>query len=275
MKTLLVTLGLFVLFLGMVAMGGFLWLVEPGPEGYLAYAGDRVTLALHRHGLAEGLSEKQTKLLYEKSCTRQCHSREVVENNPKTAMEWEWIVTRMGALDRADLTPPQAEGIIGYLQKHFLSNIPTMLPENIMRFLKSHLWKMDFGDEDLYFDVIHLPTIHRSLIRYLLLQTPEKMGDGPLFVIYFNTHSGIVPNWDLAKITSIDYGDGKPIQATEWQMLYEDVQRHHRQGILTFPLEAAEKARTANGAELIIQPPSMRPRRYYWKLPVPPFEEEP
>ena len=58
----------------------------------------------------------------------------------------------MQVADRADLTEPEAKTITEYLQLNYLNNIPTILPEKTMRFLKRHLWRMDFGESDLYFD---------------------------------------------------------------------------------------------------------------------------
>ncbi len=121
---------------------------------------------LFRQGLIEELTSAETTQLYKTTCTRKCHSSDVIENNPKTALEWEWIITRMKAPDRADINNRVATTISRYLQEHYLSNVPTIMPEKTMRFVKRYLWQSDFGESDLYLDIIYLPNQNQRAHLY-------------------------------------------------------------------------------------------------------------
>ncbi len=264
-RLFLLSAGLFLLVLGTLVLGSFVYLLEPGPEGRLRYLQTAGKLLLHRYSLIESLSPAETKRLYLSNCTRKCHSRDVIELTPRTAREWEWIVARMGVADRAELTEPEAKTIVEYLQLNYLSNVPTVLSEETMRFLKRHLWRMDFGENDLYFDIIYIPRVHRSLMPYLAFNSAPRISDEALFIVYVNTHSGVVPQWDLAQITTLTDDRGRERGAIGWEVLYEDGQQHHRQGILTFPGSEQE----SGSLEMTIHPPGMRKRVFQWSLPIP------
>ncbi len=264
-RPLLLSAGLFLVLLG----GGVLlvatYLIEPGPEGRLGFLRTSARLMLHRYDLVDELSAGESLRLYRSTCTRKCHSKDVVELTPRMAIEWEQIVTRMGAPDRADLRPPERRSIVEYLQRNYLSNVPTILPDATMRFVKKHLWRLDFGDDDLYFDVIFVPRGQRSLMPYLSYNSRAREADDTLFIVYLNTHTGLVPRWDLTEMITLRSAGGA-VEALDWQVLYEDGQLHHRQGILTFPaLVEGEGV-----LEMVIKPPAMKPREFHWKLPIPP-----
>ena len=247
-----------------------MYLMEPGPEGKLRYIQTAATLLLHKYAIIESLSPTEAKRLYEATCTRKCHSRDVIELTPRTAREWEWIVSRMGVADRADLTATEAKTITEYLQLNYLTNVPTVLPEKTMRFVKKHLWRMDFGERDLYFDIIFFPRMHRSLMPYFAFQSSPSDSDDSLFIVYVNTHSGSLPPWNLAEMTTLKDDRGGEWKALDWEVLYEDGQGHHRQGILTFPAIKRGGDQEAATMEMVIRPPGMRKREFLWRLPVPP-----
>lgn len=272
MRVFLLSAGLSLLVLGALVLGGLVYLIEPGPEGWRRYVTAQGKLLLHRYSIVDTLSPRETKRLYLSSCTRKCHSRDVIELKPRTAFEWEWIVSRMKAPDRAGLTEPQARTIIGYLQRNYLGNVPTVLSEGTMRFLKRHLWRMDFGESDIYFDVIYIPRVHRSLMPYLAFNSvPRDSGDS-LFIVYVNTHSGAVPRWDLARIATLGNGHDVELKATGWEVLYEDGQQHHMQGILTFPGIRRPDDNASGALEMVIHPPGMKKRVFQWRLPIPAVE---
>jgi hypothetical protein len=272
-RVFLLSAGLFLLVLGTLVLGGFVYVMEPGPEGRLRYIQTAGKLLLHRYSLIESLSPAETKRLYLSSCTRKCHSKDVIELTPRTAREWEWIVARMGVADRTDLTETEAKTIAEYLQLNYLSNVPTVLSDETMRFLKRHLWRMDFGESDIYLDIIYIPRVHRSLMPYLAFNSAPRDSEDALFIVYVNTHSGVVPQWDLAQITTLVDDQGDERRATGWEVLYEDGQHHHRQGILTFPGTGPgtkqDGDETSGTLELTIHPPGMRKRVFQWNLPIP------
>ena len=139
MRSLFISIALFVFLFGGIFFIGFIYLLEPGPEGRFNYVYSSARLFLHKLAVVDSLTPTETNRLYRSTCTRTCHSTGVIESVPRTALEWDWIVTRMKAPERADIPDRQARVITEYLQKHFLSNTPTILPEKVMRFLRRHL----------------------------------------------------------------------------------------------------------------------------------------
>jgi hypothetical protein len=270
MKTLLISIAAFILLAGTATLLVFIYLFEMSPAEITATMGREGKFFLYKHALVEKLSPDERRQLYQSNCTRKCHSSDLIENNPRTAAEWDAVVSRMKAPDRADLTDREAEVVTQYLQNNFLSNIPTALSEKTMKFLKKHLWKSDFGEGDLYLDVIYIPRTHISLLPFLVAgqKAPDKKG--AFFVLFLNTHQGTIPPWNIADMVTLRHGSGQLQKATDWQVLYEDGQHHHNQGLLTFP---AFNESQSSSMEIVIHLPGLREETFQWKLPVPPMAE--
>ena len=229
-----------------------------------------VKFSLYKRGMIEKLSSGEIKQLYQDTCTRQCHGKDVVEKNPRTAAEWEAVMTRMKAPDRAGITERHAEAIVHYLQSNFLSNVPTVLPAQTMKFVKLHLWRSDFGESDLFLDLIHIPHEHRNLLPYLGVREAPSDKRAAIFVVYVNTHQGAVPPWNFAELATLHINDGPAQNASAWQVLYQDGQRHHNQGVLVFPnIDTGKEV----SIEVKIRMPGLGMRAFQWNLPVPPLPE--
>ena len=264
------------LFIGFVPLGlcgtvlflTFVYLSDQRPGEVIDDLYTNGTLLLFKHGLIKDLSSDEITQLYHSSCNRKCHSKDVIENHPRTSYEWEWIVTRMQAPDRAGINDRQAQAITRYLQEHFLSNTPTIMPEKTMRFVKRHLWRSDFGESDLYLDIIYVPRLHLGLLPYLVASNSPPERGSAVFVVFVNTHQGAIPPWDLAEMATLRNGDGGSRKAIGWKLIYEDGQGHHKQGILTFP--AIDDSQPA-ALEVAIRLPGMRERIFQWDLPIPAF----
>lgn len=277
MRTLWIALTI-VLLLVAAALGLFFWLVVgPQPGGHLTYLKENGLLLGYDLGLipASSLTTPLQQRLYRNTCTRKCHGHDLIAQTPRTALEWEQIVTRMRTVSRggqpAGFSERQAAVIVTWLQRNYLSTLPTLLPEPVMRYLKRHLWRMDFGGSDLYLDVIYLPGSLRHLIPYLVLTREIPPDEGPLFVVYLNTHSGVIPPWNLATMAFLSDPSGQRQKAVRWEQRYEDGQLHHRQGILTFP----QPSEPFGNGELTItfRLPGLRERSFQWTLPIPPDGE--
>jgi len=268
MKSLLVSAGLSLLLGGTALFLTFTYLSDQRPGEMLDDLYTSGTLVLFRHGLIEDLSSDEITQLYHSSCNRKCHSKDVIEKHPRTSLEWEWIVTRMQAPDRAGINDRETAVITRYLQEHFLSNIPTIMPEKTMRFVKRHLWRSDFGESDLYLDIIYIPRLHLSLLPYLVASNSPPKAGGAVFVVFVNTHQGTIPPWDLSEMAIFQNGDGGSQKAIGWKLIYEDGQGHHKQGILTFPAIADSQPAAL---EVAIRLPGMRERIFQWDLPIPAF----
>ncbi len=265
----MLSLALFMLVLVTVSFLAFVYMIEPGRGSRVQYLATMGKLLLHRYALVDELSPAETRQLYLSTCTRKCHSKDVIELTPRTAPEWQQIVARMKTQAKADIAETESRTIVEYLQRNFLSNVPTVLPEATMRFVKKHLWRLDFGESDLYFDIIYLPRAYRHLMPYLAFKSKPRDSDEVLFIVYVNTHTGILPRWDLADIAAIRVDGDREANAIAWQVLYEDGQQHHKQGILTFPAIGSKGGGRAGSLEIVIRPPAMRERIFQWHLPIP------
>jgi len=271
MRPFLISFTIFVFLFGSIIFIGYIYLLEPGPQGKFNSVYTSARLLLHKLAIVDNLTPAETSQLYQSTCTRTCHSTDVIESTPRTAMEWDWIVTRMKSSERADIPDRQATVITEYLQNHFLSNTPTILPEKVMRFLRRHLWKSDFGESDLYLDIIYIPPLHRSLIPYLILNNSpiETDSSKALFVLYINTHQGVIPPWKIAEMSILRNNKNEETKADHWQVAYIDGQNHHYQGLLSFPVHIKEDPGLI---EVEIKLPGMRKRIFQWQLPIPLFK---
>jgi hypothetical protein len=274
LRSTFISLVLSILLFASILFLGFIYLIEPGPEGKANYIYSATRLFLHKYAIIDKLTPKETKKLYKSTCTRQCHSTNIIEKSPRTAMEWEGIVTRMRISEGADITEKEANVITGYLQENFLSRVPTILPEKIMRFLKRHLWRTDFGESDIYLDLIFIPRLHRNWIPYLVINSPPGNSKDSLFILFINTHRGEIPPWNLAEMVTLRDNQGLALNASNWQVTYEDGQNHHRQGLLSFPGTIEEDSKGAKSMEVVIKLPGMREKVFQWELPIPAFTEK-
>ena len=270
LKSLFVSITLFLLLCGTILFIVFMYLTDQAPEDVVSDIRNTGKLYLYQYGMVEKLSTNEITRLYQNTCTRKCHGKDVIEKKPRTASEWEAVVSRMKAPDRAGITDRHAETITRYLQNNFLSNVPTVLPEKTMKFVKRYLWRSDFGESDLFLDIIYVPREHYSLLPYLGVRNTPQDRQTALFIVYINTHQGSVPPWNLMEMVTLHDSNGHSNNATGWEVLYRDGQRHHNQGILTFTNIDTSKA---TGLEIEMRLPGLGTRPFQWSLPVPPLPE--
>ena len=269
-KSLLVSIAVFLLLFGTTLFLVFMYLTDQAPKDVINDINNAARLSLYKYGMVEKLSANEIKRLYQNTCTRKCHGRDVIENKPRTAAEWESVITRMKAPDRADIADRYAETIARYLQSNFLSNVPTVLPENTMKFLKQHLWRMDFGEGDLFLDIIYIPREHYGLLPYLGVRNAPQDRKTAFFVVYINTHRGVLPPWNFAELATLRDSKGQSKNAIKWEVLYRDGQQHHNQGNLIFTdTDIGE----ATEMEIKLRLPSMGIKTFQWSLPIPPLPE--
>lgn len=269
-KSLLISITLFLLLGGTFIFLAFMYLTGQTPGAVIDGIQREGKFFLYKHNMVEKLSSREITLLYRSTCTRKCHGKDVIEKKPRTAAEWESVVTRMKAPDRAGITDRHADTITRYLQNNFLSNVPTVLPEKTMKFVKKYLWRMDFGEGDLFLDIIYVPREHFRLLRYLGVSNLPPDQQHAIFIVYINTHRGTVPDWNLAEMSTFRINNGNPQNATGWKVLYRDGQRHHIQGMLTFP---SIDINQTNEMEVTMKPAGMGTKIFQWSLPVPPSHE--
>ena len=264
MRTLLVTISIIALLLA-TAYGLFIYIFVNPSEGILPYSYTRARLMLYSLSIVGDITPEEERLLYQSTCTRRCHSRDVIERTPRTAKEWEDIVERMSK--KTTITKPVKEAVVSYLQENFLSNVPTIISDELMGFLKKYMWRMDFGENDLYIDIIYIPRGMEDILPYLGVKQPVE-GSGSTFLVFLNTHQGVLPHWNLAKLSALMY-KGKRLLPLQWKVIYVDSKGHHKEGLLIFPHFDTSGL---EGFEIIIAPPGIKKRRFFWQLPIPEFE---
>ena len=269
-KPLLISITLFLLLGGTMILLAFMYLTGQTPEAAINNIQREGKFFLYKHNLVEKLSSREITLLYQSTCTRKCHGKDVIEKKPRTAAEWASVMTRMKAPDRAGITDRHADTITLYLQNNFLSNVPTVLPEKTMKFVKKYLWRSDFGENDLFLDIIYVPREHLSLLRYLMVRNLPPDQQNALFIVYINTHQGVVPPWNLAELSTFRVNNGNPQSAIDWKVLYRDGQQHHNQGILTFP---AIDISQSTELEVTMKLAGLGTRTFQWSLPIPSLAE--
>ena len=259
------------LLLGAAALlAGLMHLTGQAPAALIESMQGEGRILMYEYGMIDRLSPAEVTRLYRTSCTRICHGKDVIETRPRTALEWEAVMARMKASDRARLSDRLADAVLRHLQNSFLSNIPTVLPPETMKLVRQHLWRSDFGDDDLFLDIVYVPREHLRLLRYLGVRNPPAEQSSALFVVFINTHRGTVPRWNLGEASTLRIDNGRGQSASGWKVLYRDGQQHHEQGLLTFP--AFDTGQSAE-LELIVHLGGLGSRTFQWRLPVPPLPE--
>ncbi|MBI5047826.1 MAG: hypothetical protein HZB54_02575 [Deltaproteobacteria bacterium] len=271
MRQLLVAVFVFTSLLFIVTIVAFFLLVDTRPMSRFEYLNvvARVT-AFKFAGLTE-LDETEMKFLYNNSCTRKCHSKDVIERTKHTPREWENVVNRMRLVNGVRLADNEAVAITRYLQKKYLSNVPTILSNEANRFLKQYLWRSDFGESDLYVDVIYTPMEYFKIIGGISDAERHNVNEYEVFLVYLNTHQEKLPKPFMEKLAVLKDKDGKTYEPVDWKVSYESGDLHHMEGVLRF-----KKIKNDKGfMELILKDlPGQKERFFRWEMPVSEFKEK-
>lgn len=226
----------------------------------------KTRLALFRYTEVNTLKDGDDKFLYESSCARKCHSRDVVERTRHTAREWESVLQRMRFVNKADVRENEAVVIVKYLQKNFLSSTPTILSPEANKYLKQHLWKSDFGESDLYVDIIYTPIMYHTITGGGGETNGYNVKEYTVFLVYLNTHQNKLLPFEMEKLAVFRDNTGMEYKPVEWKVTYESGNLHHREGVLVFP-----KVKTDKGfIEIVLRDlPGQKERLFRWTLPIP------
>lgn len=265
MKAFFITLAVFIAFLAVLAFAAFLIIVDTSPMGKMEYLYRVGKLNAFRYTGLGKLTETEIKLVYEGRCTRKCHSRDVVERSAHNAREWEEIIGRMRAANKANVTNSEAVVITAYLTRHYGSNIPTILTTEGGKYLKKYLWRSDFGESDLYVDIIYTPTEYFNFIGGSSVVEGYEAGRYTLFKVYINTHQNKLAPFPLERLAILKTSDGKEYKPVLWKVIYESADFHHREGMLVFK-------KMDNGPSIslsLIDLPGQKERVFQWDLPIP------
>lgn len=266
MKVFFVSLAAFLSFLVVLASMLFIILVDTSPMGKTEYLLQTAKLTLFRYGGMGSLDDRELKIVYEGACTRKCHSRDVVERSLHSAREWEEIINRMRGVNGASITKSEAEVVTAYLAKRYGSNIPTILSPEGGKYLKKNLWRSDFGESDLYIDIIYTPVEYFNVAGGSSVVEGYNADKYAVFTVYLNTHQDRLAPYPLDQLTSLTTEKGASYEPLLWKVVYESGDYHHREGVLIF-----KKARDdIKGMTLVLRGlPGRKERLFEWKLPIP------
>lgn len=265
MKAFLATCVIFVLSVAAIAFVAFIILVDTSPMGKMDYLLQAGKLSLFRYAGIGSLDDREVKLIYEGACTRKCHSRDVVERSAHSAREWEETINKMRGVNGARVTKSEARVITAYLAKRYGSNIPTILSTEGSRYLKKHLWRSDFGESDLYVDIIYTPMEYFNIIGGSSEVEGYKAGKYSIFKVYLNTHQNKLDPFPLDELARLQTG-GKELRPLLWKVVYESADYHHREGLLVF--KRAGKG-VADMTLSLRDLPGQKERLFQWNLPIP------
>lgn len=269
MRTFFTALAFFAVFLSLLAILFFLFFIDTSPMTKSEYLYMNAKFIAFRYTGLNILDERDVKPLYESSCARKCHSRDVVERVRHTAREWEDVIQRMRLVNKADVKENESSVILKYLQKNFISNVPTILSPEANKYLKKYLWRSDFGESDLYVDIIYTPVNYHALTS----GTGETLGYNvdkyAVFLVYLNTHQNKLLPFPMEKLALLRDATGAEYKPIKWQVTYESGDLHHREGVIIFP-----KVKPDEGfLEIVLRDlPGQKERLFRWDLPVPAFD---
>ncbi len=255
---------------GFVLFIAFIFLVDTAPLSRTEFIKTFLRIRSFRYTGYPELTDREIKILYRWRCTGICHGSEPIETSRHTAREWEGIVARMRVRNGAKVNKRESALIIAYLQKNFGSNVPTILSPEANRFLKRYLWRSDFGESDLYVDVIYAPMEYFDLMGGFMNAVEYQAEDKTIFMVYFNTHQEKLPPFSLEKMATLRGPDGTEMKPIDWRVTYESGDLHHREGVLRF-----KRLPFRTGTmELILEDlPGQKKRVFSWELPIPEFKE--
>ncbi len=266
MKTFLLSLAVFFGFLVSLAFMLFLILVDTTPMSKTDYLAQTAKLSLFRYAGLGSLDDREIELVYKGACTRKCHSRDVVERSAHSAREWEDIINRMGGINGASITKSETSVITAYLAKRYGSNIPTVLSEQGGKYLKKHLWRSDFGESDLYVDLIYTPVEYFKVVGGSSKVEGYGAGEYILLKVYLNTHQNKLDVYPLDKLAILKTDDGKELRPLLWKVVYDSSDFHHREGLLVFDKAGRDAASITVALNDL---PGQKERLFQWKLPIP------
>lgn len=270
LRTFFTALVFFIIFLSTLAILFFMFFIDTSPYSKSEYLYLNAKFIAFRYTGLNILSEEDVKPLYESSCARKCHSRDVIERARHTAREWEDVVQRMRLVNKANVKESESSVILKYLQKNFISNVPTILSPEANKYLKQYLWRSDFGESDLYVDIIYTPISYHALTS----GTGESLGynvdNYTIFLVYLNTHQNKLLPFQLDKLTVLRDSNGNEYKPIKWEIAYESGDLHHREGLLVFP-KIKPNIQTDKGFfEIVLRDlPGQKERLFRWDVPIP------
>ncbi len=226
-----------------------------------------------RYGIAKNLTPQDEKFIFEYNCFKRCHSRDVIDRANHTPFEWAAVVDRMRNANNVELKDREAAVIIRHLQTTRLPLVSSLSSDIVQKMFKQ-LWKSDFGEGDVYIDVVYSTPEYFKATGALAHLERFKADEYLVFLINLTVHTGKLAPYRMDELAVLRDDKGREIKPVEgWEIIFETGDNHHREGIIRFPKKDLSGRpvidKDTKSFELIIKDVArIRQRVFKWELPI-------
>jgi len=226
-----------------------------------------------RYGIAKNLTPQDEKFIFEYNCFKRCHSRDVIDRANHTPFEWAAVVDRMRNVNKVKLKDREAAVIIRHLQTTRLPLVSSLSSDIVQKMFKQ-LWKSDFGEGDVYIDVVYSTSEYFKATGALAHLERFKADEYLVFLINLTVHTGKLAPYRMDELTVMRDDKGREIMPVEgWEIIFETGDNHHREGIIRFPKKDSSGKpvidKDTKSFELIIKDVArIKQRIFKWDLPI-------
>ncbi len=230
-------------------------------------------MMLFRYGIVKSIAPKDERFIFEYNCFKRCHSRDVIDRANHTPFEWAAVVDRMRSANNVELKDREAAVIIRHLQTTRLPLVSSLSSDIVQKMFKQ-LWKSDFGEGDVYIDVVYSTPEYFKATGALSHLERFKADEYLVFLINLTVHTGKLAPYKIDELAVIRDDKGREIRPVEgWEIIFETGDNHHREGIIRFPKkDSAGKPvidKDTKSFELIIKDVArIKQRVFKWELPI-------
>ncbi|MBI3354430.1 MAG: hypothetical protein HY034_06045 [Nitrospirae bacterium] len=230
-------------------------------------------MMLFRYGIVKSIAPKDERFIFEYNCFRGCHSRDVIDRANHTPFEWAAVVDRMRNVNNVQLKDNEAAVIIRHLQTTRLPLVSSLSSDIVHKMFKQ-LWKSDFGEGDVYIDVVYSPPEYFKATGALSLLERFKADEYLVFLINLTVHTGRLAPYRMDELAVLMDDKGREIRPVEgWEIIFETGDNHHREGIIRFPKKDSSGNliidKDTKSFELIIKDVArIKQRVFRWELPI-------
>ncbi len=270
MKKMIISITLLILIIGATVVFLSFSLSATSASGDISSVG---RMMLYRYGIAKNLSPQDEKFIFEYNCFRRCHSRDVIDRANHTPFEWAAVVDRMRNVNKVKLKDREAAVIIRHLQTTRLPLVSSLSSDIVQKMFKQ-LWKSDFGEGDVYIDVVYSTSEYFKATGALAHLERFKADEYLVFLINLTVHTGKLAPYRMDELAVMRDDKGREIMPIEgWEIIFETGDNHHREGIIRFPKKDSSGRpvidKDTKSFELIIKDVArIKQRVFKWELPI-------
>jgi hypothetical protein len=148
------------------------------------------------------------------------------------------------------------------------------LSSDIVQKMFKQLWKSDFGEGDVYIDVVYSTPEYFKATGALAHLERFKADEYFVFLINLTVHTGKLAPYRMDELAVMRDDKGREIKPVEgWEIIFETGDNHHREGIIRFPKKDSSGKpvidKDTKLFELIIKDVArIKQRVFKWELPI-------